>query len=244
MSNAKQPPSDRRFQSCFTCQGRERSEWCALADEDLRLLSEVKVCNIYQPGQWIFYEGNPCLGLFCVEAGTIGLRKTDHSGTSVLLRLAHGGETLGYRTYFAGGSYRASAEVLQTARVCFIDRTTVDQLLAHNPTLGLQFLRRMADRLEDAEAARLHSVALPVRARLAHLLLVFKERFGDADERGQISIQLPVSRQDMAAMVGARAETIARAIHELDDAKVALFSGRRVVVPDLDLLLNELDVDG
>ncbi len=230
-----------RAVTCFACGGRERSEWCDLDGPDLRLLNQVKVCNQYLPGQTIFYQGNPCLGLYCIESGTVAIRKTDASGNSVIVRLAHAGDTLGYRSFFAGEPYRGSADALVPTRVCFVDRAALRQLLERNPVVGYSFLKHMARDLEEAEEAKLHAAALPVRARLAHLLLVLKERFGHAAPDGTLHIELPLSRQDMAAMVGTRPETIARAVRGFEEDHVAHFQGRAVVVPDLDRLLDELE---
>ena len=99
-----------RAASCFHCDARGTSEWCPLEAEDLRLLNQAKVGNSYQPGQSVFYQGNPCLGIYCIESGTVAVRKTDPHGNSVIVRLAHSGETLGYRAFVAGAHYRAGAD--------------------------------------------------------------------------------------------------------------------------------------
>ena len=36
-----------RTADCFACQSRDQSEWCALVDEDLRLLDRSKTCNVF-----------------------------------------------------------------------------------------------------------------------------------------------------------------------------------------------------
>lgn len=227
--------------SCFSCQNRSNSEWCTLADDDLRYLDSVKTSNSYLPGQQIFYQGNPCLGIFCVESGTVVLRKSDASGNEVITRMVSGGETLGYRSYFGGGPYQASAEAIEPVQVCFIDRDAVSALLQRNPSIGLNFLRRLAGDLERAEDEHLNYSAHDVRTRLAHLLLSLKDRFSDVDDDGRLIFRLPLSRQDMASMLGTRPETVARTIRKLEDAGVAVFDGRRVVVDDLDLLLDEVE---
>lgn len=227
--------------SCLTCQGRTRNEWCVLEGDDLALLNQVKICNTYQPGQTIFYQGNPCLGVYCVEEGTVAVRKTDASGRSVIVRMAHTGDTLGYRAFFAGEPYRASADALQGSRVCFVDRAAVRRLLDRNPMVGLSFLKHMARDLEEAEEAKLHAAALPVRARLAHLLLMLRERFGQSLGGGGTRIELPLSRQDIAAMIGTRPETVARAVRSFEDEGIANFQGREVLVNNLEALLNELN---
>jgi CRP-like cAMP-binding protein len=222
---------------------RDRSEWGVLKDDEVKTLNESKICNTYKPGQVIFYQGNPCLGVYCIERGTVAIRKTDASGNSVLVRLAHEGQTLGYRTYFAGGGYTASSEALTEARICFVDRAAVRRLLDHNPSLGLQFLKRIADDLRSSEEQRLAAASLSVRTRMAHLLLVLKDRCATVDDDGTLIIELPLARQDIAAMLGTRPETIARTTKALEQDGIAEFRGRHVLVPDLDALLDEVELD-
>ena len=231
-----------RLTSCFNCIARATSEWCGLEAEHLRLLNQVKVHHTYHAGQSIFYQGNPCLGLYCLESGSVAIRKNDPHGNSVIVRLAHAGETLGYRAFFAAAPYRAGADALTETRVCFIDKDSVRLLLDRDPSLSRAFLRHMAHDLEEAEEDKLLSTSLTARARVAHLLLVLKDRFGKVDAQGMLSIELPLSRQDLAAVIGARPETVARALRALEDANVARFQGRSVLVPDLDLLMDEADL--
>ena len=230
--------------SCMSCPVKGRTDWCVLGEDDLRLVSKAKICNTYEPGQVIFYQGNPCLGIHCIEEGTVALRKTDGRGHAMLARLFHAGDTIGYLAYFSERGYTGTAEALSFCRVCFIDRAAVRTLLGRNPQLGVSFLGRVADNLKEAEDSKLQIVSVPLRARVAHLLLGFKDRFGRATENGGLVIELPLSRSDMAAMVGARPESISRVIRSLTQRRIALFDGRTVRVPDLDLLLDvceELD---
>lgn len=239
-SDELRPPAG----NCFVCQARERTEWCRLGEDELGLLNRHKIANRYEPGQVIFYQGNPCLGIHCIEEGTVALRKAASDGQEMVARLFHAGDTLGYLAYFAETGYTGTAVAVTPAHVCFIERTAVRELLARNPALGLAFLRRTAENLRDAEDARLRDAALPLRIRLAHLLLVFKDRFGTADEDGTISIDLPLSRQDIAAMLGVRPESLSRAIRQLERSGAARFSRRLVRVPDLDLLFDQLEEAG
>ena len=233
------PPS--RVLSCFTCPGRGSTEWSDLPEAELRLLNQSKVANTYEPGQVIFYQGNPCLGLHCLESGTVALRKVDRSGNSYIARLFHEGQTLGYLAYFARRGYTGTAEALTRCRVCFIDKGVVRALLEREPTLGHRFLGRIADNLQEAEDGRLAALALPLRAQLAHLLLTLKDRYATVADDGVMTVDLPLSRRDIAALLGVRPESLSRAVRALDDAGIARFDGRRVTVPDLDALIDELE---
>ncbi len=227
--------------NCFTCQWRQRSEWCVLAADDVEVLNSSKVTQNFEPGQYVYLQGDECKGVYSILSGSVAVRKSDHQGHTVLVRMRNEGETLGYRDFFAGSAFTTSADVLERTRICFIDQRSVRELLDRNPSLGLGFLKSIAGDLEDAEESLLMSAALSTRTRMAHLLLTLKDRFATAQDDGSLTLRLPLSRQDIADMLGSRPETVARIIHGLDTDGVARFSGRNVVIPDLDLLLDEID---
>lgn len=228
--------------NCFTCQTREKTEWCVLSDEELELVNVGKSCREYLPGETIFHEGDACAGVHCIESGLIGIRKMNPNGSEILLRLNHPGDTMGYRSFLAGDDHNNSAEALEPSVICSIDKSTVQTLLKKNPSLGLRFLRHAAEDLDAAEEMVLQSATLPVRARFAHLLLVLKDRYGKTGDNGDLTLVLPLSRQDMAAMIGIRPESMSRTIRSFEDENVAHFSGRQVRVPDLEGLLNQLEI--
>ncbi len=226
---------------CFACQNRERSAWCGLSTLDLDLLNRQKQTSLYRAGQPVYQQGDECRGLFVVEAGTVAVRKTDSQGHTMLLRLCHVGDVLGYRAFLAGQRHATSAEALAESRICFFEQRAVQDMLKQNPELGLRFVRQLDHDLESTEQGLLRTAALPIRARLAHMLLTLKDRYGSVDEEGTLSLLLPLSRQDIASLLAARPETIARCIHELESDGVVRFAGRSAIIPDLDLLLDEVE---
>lgn len=228
--------------NCFTCQTRGKTEWCVLTDDELELVDQGKICREFLPGETVFHEGDPCGGVHCIESGLVGIRKMTAGGDEILLRLSHPGDTMGYRSFLAGDDHNNSAEALEPTIVCSIVDSTVRKLLNMNPSLGLRFLRHAAKDLEAAEEMALQSATLPVRARFAHLLLVLKERYGEMGKSGELTLDLPLSRQDMAAMIGIRPESMSRTIRSFEDGNIAHFSGRRVLVPNINELLDALEV--
>ena len=228
--------------NCFTCQTRERTEWCVLDDDELQQVDVGKTCREYLPGEVAFHEGDSCRGVHCIESGLVGIRKTDANGNEILLRLSYPGDTMGYRSFLAGDDHNNTAEALEPTVLCFISGNTVRTLLLNNPSLGLRFLRHAAEDLNAAEERVLQNTTLPVRARFAHLLLVLKDRYGVAGDNGELDIELPLSRQDMAAMIGIRPESMSRTIRSFQEDGVARFSGRRVKVPNITDLFDELEM--
>ena len=221
-----------------------RTEWAAVDGKDREILDRAKTCNVYDPGQVVFYEGNACLGIHCVESGTLKLRKSSPNGEDVVVGLAEPGDVLGYLAYFSDGGHRVTAEAVTPCRICFVDRAVVKALLQRNPALGLAFLKRIAGDAERSEEERVQALSLPLRARTAHLLLVLKDRSATADDEGRLTIQLPLTRRDLAAMLGTRPESLSRLIRSFESEGIAQFGAREVVVPDLDALLDVLGSPG
>lgn len=236
------PPEHMSSINCFTCQTRERTEWCVLSEGELGLVNEGKSCREFLPGEVVFREGDACQGVYCVEAGLVGAWKTDAGGNEVLLRLSHPGDTMGYRAFLADSEYHNTAEAMEPSVLCFINAQTVRSLIGHNPALGLRFFKHAAQDLDAAEEKVLQTASLSVRARFAHLLLVLRDRYAIKDDKGGLVMDLPLSRQDLAAMIGTRPESMSRTIRSLEEDDIAHFSGRRVHVPHVAALLRELDI--
>ncbi len=227
--------------NCFSCPALDRTEWCVLSQAELRNIDKAKSTREYLPGDAIYHQGDPCSGVHCFASGMVGIRKVDADGNAILVRLAYPGDTLGYRSLLAGEEHRDSAEALKPSTICFIDRAVVRSLLDANPSLGLRFLTRATKDLIDAEERILQNATLSVRARFAHLLLVLKERYATNTEDGSVVLELPLSRQDLAAMIGIRPETMSRTIRQFEDDGIARFSGRIVQVTHVDSLLDEIE---
>jgi CRP-like cAMP-binding protein len=227
--------------SCAICHVGGRSDWHDLDSQALALLEKGRQRRDYGSGEVVFAQGARNEGVYCVSGGTVGIRRLDSNGNSVLLELAYPGDTIGYRSFLTGGDHKTSAEALGPSVVCHVDRATVAALLATNPALGLRFLKRSIGALEHAHDTMFRQATLSNRHKLVHLLLVLVGRHGHRQANGTQSIELPVSRRDLASMVGTRHETISRIIARLETDGIAHFSGRQVMIPSVDALAAELD---
>ena len=242
MLNKRKNMLNKRKISCAGCTRRQDTEWGFLDEHQVEELDRAKVVLQIRGGQTIFFQGNPCTGLYAVRKGTVLLRRTDVDGHSAIVRMVEKGQTMGYRAFFSSTPvYGASAEASTDCTLCFISREQVNRLLTNNPRITLAFLQRLADDLDGAETCRLQFSKLPVRGRVSQILLLLKHHHGEVNANGDIVIDLPISRQELAEMVGARPESVSRAITVLHNKGVAEFRGRKVTISDLDLLLDEVE---
>ena len=242
--SSPQPRRSTGGMKCIDCPLVSESEWHVLAEMDQEKLAAHKTVHSFPKGGVVFHQGSPCNGIYCVQSGTIGLRKTDEKGNAVLLNLIHPGQTIGMRSFFAGTEYRASAEALSPATVCHVPVEVLSELFDNNPKLDLAFLKHISMDLGEAHETILVNTSLPVRARLAIFLLSLKDRYGRLNGDGTVVLELPMTRHDIADLLSTRPETVARAIAALTKDGLTRFSGRQVILCDLKGLLHEPEIFG
>lgn len=225
---------------CVVCHVGRRSDWRDLDEAAREALEAGRRRREYGSGEVVFAQGERNDGVHCVSGGTVGIRRLNANGDSVLLGLAYPGDTIGYRSFLTGSEHKTSAEALGPSVVCHIDRATITALLDDNPAFGMRFLKRSIFELEHAHDTMFRQATLSNRHQLVHLLLVLVQRHGRRHANGSQSIDLPVSRRDLASMIGTRHETISRIIGRLETDGMARFSGRQVIIPSVEALAAEI----
>ncbi|HEX7928237.1 MAG TPA: Crp/Fnr family transcriptional regulator [bacterium] len=227
--------------TCTGCKTAQSAEWCALDPAGLERINTAKATRRYAAGESIYLQGDPCQGVFCIESGLVAVRVSDPDGNSKMLRTVDAGETLGTADFFAGRGYRASAHSVKEAIVCHVPGDVLRSALLAHPALSLEFLAHGAQDLERANTAALQRAIYPVRMRLARLIVEFKDKHGTSSDDGAIALELPVSWQEAADLLDARPETVSRSVQAMVHDGVFITTGRKVVIPDLDRLLDELE---
>lgn len=214
--------------TCESCEARIKTVLCHLNDSELSELSLRKTCNLYNKGQAIFYEGNKPLGIFCISEGRIKVHKLGDTGKDQIVRLAKGGDILGYRAMVSGEYYTASATALEDSRICFIPKSTFFDLLQTNSELSMKLVLLLSSDLKTAETKITHLAQKPVRERLAETLLVLKEFYG-VEGDGE-TLKVSMTREEIANIVGTATETIIRLLSEFKKEKLIALHGRKLKI--------------
>jgi CRP-like cAMP-binding protein len=228
--------------NCAICPNRVDSVFCNLPPAHLHELNLHKTTNRYKRGQVVFYEGNKPTGLFCVGSGKIKLFKTGSEGKEVILRITQAGDVLGYRGILTDHPYSSTAEVIEDAEICFIDRHFFNRLAAEDSNLALELIRRLGEELFKVETRISDMMNRDVRHRFIRLLLTLMKTHGKKEARGML-IDIRLTRSELAAMVGATPETIIRTLSDLEKENYLVLEGKKIIVRDADALLREANLD-
>jgi CRP/FNR family transcriptional regulator len=228
-------------QSCPKCTTSQTTPWSALGPQDIVFLDLHKVPQTFPVGSTLYLPGTPCRGLYCVASGTLLIERISENGTRGVA-LLEAGEIAGWFDYFRGRPYSARATTLSESVVCHIPSKAVRLLIERTPVLATGFLLSAVAETDRIALDALEQRFASARQRLARALMILRQHHGVGAESGEIEIELPLSRRDLADLISIRPETLSRAIHELERDGVATFSGRNVHIPDLDRMLDELEI--
>ena len=222
---------------CETCESRGKGIFCELESLALSKTSTNKVTNTYKKGHTIFFQGNPPFGLYCVNSGKIKISKIGNDGKESILRIAAPGDILGHRSLFSNENYSATATVIEEATICFIDKKFIFQAIKDEPSVALNIIQKLSHEMGTAEARGASMSQKNVRERLAELLLVLKKSYGSQDgKRTRLDIKL--SREEIASMVGTANETIIRFISEFKDLGIIEQEGKTIYILDEEKLME------
>jgi CRP-like cAMP-binding protein len=224
-----------QMNSCETCPSKDKGIFCELEKAALANVSGRKVINTYKKGHTIFFQGNPAFGIYCIKSGKIKVSKIGNDGKESIMRIAGGGDVIGHRSLFSEDNYTATATVIEEAAICFIDKKFIYQAIQDEPTVALQLIQKLSREMGSAETKNASMSQKNVRERLAELLLMLKKTYG-IKENGKIRLDIKLTREEMASMVGTANETIIRFISEFKDEGIIEQKGKEIFILDEDKL--------
>lgn len=215
---------------CESCQSRKFSLFNEVAESHLCQLSADKSFVFYKKGQTLFYEGTRPMGLFCINEGAIKVYKSTPNGKEQIIRLAKSGDFLGYRALLGEEHYAASATILEDAKVCFIPKESFMHLLSIDSNLYRKLMKSVCHELGIMEEKVTELSQKSVRERLAHTLLMLMETYGIDGEENSRKIDLALSREDLASIVGTATETVIRLLSEFKSDGYIDFDGKKIKI--------------
>lgn len=226
---------------CQFCNSRSKSLFCNLNIEELQYLNVSKECQVFKKGQVIFNEGVRPYGLYCINSGKIKAVKLGEEGREHILHLSKEGDILGYRAILGGDVYSCSAVVIEDASVCFIPKEVFFSMVEQNPNLSLQVIKMLSGELKTAEKSITDIAQKPVRERLAEALLLLKDVYGSESDEATLNVNM--SREEIANIVGTATETTIRLLSEFKNEKIIELHKKKIKILDLNRLVKTANVN-
>jgi len=178
--------------------------FAALPAEVLDSLREHAVVRHLARNDVLFHQGDPSSALYVIDQGRIAIATHSNDGRESVIAILEDGGLFGELPVFDDEPRSADARALVDTTVIELDYAPVRKVLEDRPELLWVIVRLLVQRLRSTDEALADAVFLDVPARTAKRLL---ELAGDESR-----FTLPVTQEELAAMVGASRERVNKAI--------------------------------
>jgi CRP/FNR family transcriptional regulator len=216
---------------CRDCGVRADALCGAVPMEELAHLNRSAHRKRYRPGSVIVASGERPDWYANIISGVVKLTLALSDGRQQIVGLLFPSDFLG-RPFRDGAPY--TAEAATVVEMCCFGCRHFEQLIEEQPAARRLFIARTLDSVDAARDWMMLLGCKSAEERVATLLLLIarRQRAGRCDpcaQRLPLTIDLPLSRTDMAEYLGLRIETVSRQLRKLSAAGVIETSSRRLV---------------
>jgi CRP/FNR family transcriptional regulator, cyclic AMP receptor protein len=187
-------------------------------------------------GTVLFREGEPGKEMYVIQSGRIAITKKVRDVEKVLAVLGPG-EFFGEMAIISNKPRNASASVEDEARVLVIDPRTFEAMIRGNSEIAVRMIKKLAERLSDADAQIENLLLSDPNSRIVHQMLHLCQTRGRQGEEG-IEIDFPV--RDLPRELAVGEPAIRFMLDRLNRAGLIEVSGDRVTVKDTARLFDFL----
>jgi CRP/FNR family cyclic AMP-dependent transcriptional regulator len=179
-------------------------------------------------GTVLFREGEPGKEMYVLQSGKVAISKKVRDVEKVLAILGPG-EFFGEMAIISNKPRNASATVAEDAKLLVIDPKTFESMIRGNSEIAVRMIKKLADRLSEADAQIENLLLSDPSSRVVHQVLQACQTHGRPMEEG-IEIDFPV--RDLPREIGLGEPAIRFMLDKLERGGLIERSGDRLTVYD------------
>lgn len=187
-------------------------------------------------GTVLFREGERGEEMFVVQRGQVRI-SVQVGGVERVLSTLGPGEFLGEMSILSGNPRSATATCVEDARLLVVGGRTFEAMLRANSEIAIRMIRKLAERLQQANE-QVENLLLPdASQRVVHHLVTAAEH----EQRGAGPVRLPFGSSEIAGQTGVGRPQVEVVLERLVRAKV-LDAAAGLQVPDVGRLRRYLEL--
>jgi CRP/FNR family transcriptional regulator, cyclic AMP receptor protein len=208
-----------------------------LTDGEFSQLEHIFVTRAYRKGQIIFLEEETGNYMYLVLAGKVKVSKSGTGGKETILAIHRTGDFFGEMSLLDGKTAPATVSAMEDSKIISLSGADFHKYLLHNEKVMLQIIHVLCARLRQVwQTQSLSSSTADARIRMGIYQLA--KRHGIRDAHGTI-IDLKITHQELAEMVGTSRETVTRVLAHLREQGIIEINQRRMTLINPEALLHE-----
>jgi CRP-like cAMP-binding protein len=209
----------------------------ALPEEEMEMLTANMSEERYPKGQNIFREGGYPTGIFFIKEGKVKKYKVDKEGREQIIYVANSGELIGYHALLAEERYPDAAATLEESKIAFIPKEDFLEVLNTSKILSQRLLKMLSHEFSVFANSLTLFAQRSVRERFAMQLVLMREKYKENFTPG-MEVEINMSREDLASLVGTVRENILRILKDFKDEGILETRGRKIIIKDVSKLLH------
>ncbi|MGI8866145.1 MAG: Crp/Fnr family transcriptional regulator, partial [Rubrobacteraceae bacterium] len=134
---------------------------------------------------------------------------------------------------FAGEArQRAYAEAVTECKVTKVPKVFVERAIRRDARVAFKVMTLLELRLVQYEELIKCLLPRETEVRLANLLPLLAQKFGERGDDGTVKIELRLTHQDLAAMVASTRESVTKVLNELRNREIIEIEAGRITLRD------------
>ncbi len=208
-----------------------------LSDEELKELSNYITTVEFRKKDDIFTEGDAPEWFYIVSTGKVKVTKISHDGKEIILEIISPYDIFGGVAVLRNFPYPANAVAMEDSEILKISRKNLMRLVDRFPNLMYFIALQLGDRMKSSFDT-LKNIALErVEARIAALLLKLGNKVG-VETREGLMIDMRLTKQDVADMVGTTVETSIRTFSKFKKDGLVMDADGKIIIKDREGLMR------
>ncbi len=208
-----------------------------LTDDEFNQLAHIFVARAYHKNQIIFLEEETGNYMYLVLSGKVKVSKAGAGGKETILAIHRAGDFFGEMSLLDGKTAPATVSAMEDSKIISVSGADFHKYLLHNEKVMLQIINVLCARLRQVwQTQSLSSGSADARIRMGIHQLAKKH--GIRDAHGTI-IDLKITHQELAEMVGTSRETVTRVLARLREEGIIEIEQRRITLLNAQALLRE-----
>lgn len=216
---------------CDDCPVRDLAVCAGLGEVERHALARLGRRRSFARGETVFLAGEDNLACATLVSGALKLSRIDSEGVERTVALIH---PAGLLARLFATAIDCTATALTETEMCLFPRDVIEREMRTHPGFMERVLRATVEQLDDSRALIDLIGRRDAKARVAGLLLVFLAGCCDGAPANGTRIELPLTRGEMASLLGLTIETVSRQLTALEAAGAIRRVGlRQIVVPQV-----------
>jgi CRP/FNR family transcriptional regulator len=185
-----------------------------LSPEELDQLSKITPYKRFAAGDIIYHMEDPADAVYFIRDGMVKISMYFPNGKEMILAILGQYDIFGELLLLPSERRPNQAEAVMDTTLIVLPERDFQRLLQQQPRIAMKFMQVMTTQLWQAQSRFAEVGAFDAPGRLANLLLRLANDFGVPGERGTV-IDLNLTQQDLAKMIGATRETVSHCLARL-----------------------------